>query len=101
MVENLEGATIPTDSERLVEMAKDLLAVDTAAVLECLRMKFPNWTEEEKAFHDMTVAFHAARGLAEVFRESYVAAKGRNLRTAMEEQFQERMKEIEKGETGQ
>lgn len=68
--------------DQLVEMAKDLLMIDTPALLELLDQAkatgapFPVMfaTEaKEDAFYRMLVALHAARGAADDYRKAHVA----------------------------
>lgn len=104
----MSATDIQKTQDALIEMAKDLLVLDTIPLLEGLGAALearPTPTpirfasrEKTVAFHNLVVAFHAARAAAEDFRKAHVEEEGKILRANMENQFQERLREIESGE---
>lgn len=83
--------------DNVVEMAKDLLMLDTGALLAYEETR-SHWTPKEQAFQNMIVAFHACRGYAEEFRRAHVEERKVDVRSAMEMQLAERMAEIDAAE---
>lgn len=80
--------------DAVIEMAKDLLMIDTAALLASEENGF-HWTEKEMAAWAMFVAFHAARGCAEQFRLAHLAEQKDSLRAVMERQLAEELARVD------
>lgn len=83
--------------DSIVEMAKDLLMLDTGALLAYEETR-SHGTPKEQAFHNMVVAFDAAKQCAEDFRRAHVDESKVDLRAAMEMQVAERLAEIDEEE---
>ncbi len=85
--------------DRVVELAKDLLMLDTGALAQDLCNRLNGGASfKDHRLYAMVVAFHGARGMAEEFRAAHVAEQKKDLRSAMENQFHDRLREIERGE---
>lgn len=78
--------------DQLIEMAKDLLMIDTATLLEKfdaarnVGMQCPvlfGSDAKETAFYRMLVALHAARGAADEYRKAHVADMDREWHRAV------------------
>jgi hypothetical protein len=77
-----------------IEMAKDLVMYNFSPLLESLQDR-RHETEKRGAFYRFIVALHAARGEAEEFRKAHIAEGTAALRAQMEDQFRERLREID------
>ena len=83
-----------------VEMAKDLLMHNFQPLLDDLATKKEALSVKDFAFMDFVATLKGAKVMAERFREAHINEKKKSLRVAMEDQFQERLSEIDRLELG-